>query len=502
MLSNGRTTGAAAQLAPAFPRNSIFCAMAIEACYPEFLRLELPSRHSIPFLTLSGVCHIAFMPFTEEEVSTKIESLAPDLKFLLEDRNVDKTIMAQLADAGFTSMNIFSMLGDSRMEVREVLVDEPFNLGLAVADLQPGEKVRRRAKQAMVLDAWEAAKHRMEERAKKEAAQRAAGGEVKFHPGDHIALRKAFESLHGRIEKECYPAEALIETRYKEAENCTLKADSLKDIISQRHEEDAPEEPKKKGNVRRPMPTTTEELRAVLALLGRSYALAKLKHPGLKWMVDLTPDTWTDHANYLLGDRVHGFKLESAPGVIVKPSWDKVLAYEHHLREEAIRLVLYENFSFGAAMVAARKSTELRERYFTTPVLAQAVTPPPAPPPVPYHAVRSAPRGDRPVQHKGSGPYGGKGDGKKGGKGKKGQAEEWANFTKDSMAAPVWERKTPDGKPICFKYNLPWERCDGYCGMEHVCRICFATDHPVHAHRNSRHGYGPSSSGGGSGRSY
>jgi hypothetical protein len=33
--------------------------------------------------------------------------------------------------------------------------------------------------------------------------------------------------------------------------------------------------------------------------------------------------------------------------------------------------------------------------------------------------------------------------------------------------------KRPDGRSICFKYGRPGTKCDGECGMLHVCQRCF-----------------------------
>ena len=36
---------------------------------------------------------------------------------------------------------------------------------------------------------------------------------------------------------------------------------------------------------------------------------------------------------------------------------------------------------------------------------------------------------------------------------------------------------TPDGRPICFKYNNPDEKCEGGCNRVHCCQFCFGR-HP------------------------
>ena len=42
-------------------------------------------------------------------------------------------------------------------------------------------------------------------------------------------------------------------------------------------------------------------------------------------------------------------------------------------------------------------------------------------------------------------------------------------------------RSTPDGKPICFKYNSQAGCNATKCSFLHACGKCFAMDHPMHA---------------------
>ncbi len=78
----------------------------------------------------------------------------------------------------------------------------------------------------------------------------------------------------------------------------------------------------------------------------------------------------------------------------------------------------------------------------------------------------------------GAGPYSGgckgKGKGKIKGKGGKYQGGKGGPAADSSLA-----RYTPDGRPICFAWNNPKERCRGQCNRAHVCRKCFG-NHPYH----------------------
>jgi hypothetical protein len=77
---------------------------------------------------------------------------------------------------------------------------------------------------------------------------------------------------------------------------------------------------------------------------------------------------------------------------------------------------------------------------------------------------------------------GSKGDGRKN-DGKKGDRQGGGGKDKSKRGAPISKkqllRETPDGRPICFKYNNG-DACDGRCGMAHTCQYpkC-GQDHPA-----------------------
>ena len=66
---------------------------------------------------------------------------------------------------------------------------------------------------------------------------------------------------------------------------------------------------------------------------------------------------------------------------------------------------------------------------------------------------------------KGTGKTKGKGKGKGAGKGKD------KNET--------WHTTTPDGKPICYRYNSAGRTCTDKCGRVHCCQRCLGK-HPVY----------------------
>ena len=128
-----------------------------------------------------------------------------------------------------------------------------------------------------------------------------------------------------------------------------------------------------------------------------------------------------------------------------------MLQYEHAIRKHAYKVMATAGYTFGAALVGvhAYKEPSVKERNFTTPLALHAKRP------QPWNAT------ERPAKRKSA-----KGKGKsKDGKGAK-KLKEGSD-------------RTPDGQPICFRYNGKGGCKQGAkCHFVHVCMLCFGK-HPA-----------------------
>ena len=138
--------------------------------------------------------------------------------------------------------------------------------------------------------------------------------------------------------------------------------------------------------------------------------------------------------------------------------------YDKKMREKICELV-GEGRTLVGAFLEARTSSTLRDLYIVTP-LALGDSSQEGTFDISGGGGSSSKRDrkrsrDRPRKHKNDkGSKGGKSG--KGGKDKK-RVKTMAN-----------------GKPICFKFNNVGEKCEGACGMLHVCQLCLSPDHPRH----------------------
>ena len=206
------------------------------------------------------------------------------------------------------------------------------------------------------------------------------------------------------------------------------------------------------------MPAGPEQLRLRLTVMYNALAMIKLKHPGRNELTDIDADLIEKYKDYLLGDYVYGLRSAEAAGSMIPP-WTLVLGYEHAIRKFANKLVSQEGYKFGEALKKAWKDATIKERHFISPLSLYGKRSADGPPATPANAERPG--------------KGGKKGGKKGGaKGTKGQPHTYQSGKGSS--------RTPDNKPICFRYNAKGGCKKGAkCHFTHVCSICFGP-HPRH----------------------
>ena len=165
-----------------------------------------------------------------------------------------------------------------------------------------------------------------------------------------------------------------------------------------------------------------------------------------------------------------------------KPEWAIVLHYELEIRKRANELIQEEGMDIETALTTAWKDPELRGLHFVTPYLRQCskVSSPggavEAPKKEDWRRKGGDRGGDRYNPYKG-GKDGKYGKGKSGkGKGDKDNGKNWYGLSRNGKLVA----NTPLGPRICFKHNKhdANDKCDGNCGMEHVCRVsgCYKTE--------------------------
>ena len=178
------------------------------------------------------------------------------------------------------------------------------------------------------------------------------------------------------------------------------------------------------------------------------------------WLQGLELRHFLKYTDYVLGDRCYNLQVVGPDfeKVALKPPWTIVLSYELEMRKQAVKEAHRKNTPLHEELEKVTKDAELKELFFTSPVVFARKT-----------SGSDEPSWKRPrLDSKGRGK--GKDKGKT--KGKKGKFILVAN--------------APDGKQICFSYNSP-AGCPGGCGRLHVCRVkgCLKS-HPAYQHSTDK----------------
>ena len=398
--------------------------------------------------------------FTDAEVQKGfISLLEPDFHGLLQREEVSAVTQARLAHVGCKSLSRFNSVADTRVQLR-TFAQQTLQLDPAAGVMEV----------AALVDAWEAAKVRMEVRHKAEAEANSSSLPISLPKVEVQDLVKKFEAAFYKLEDKLTPAASTLELIFDQVENRELKTMYLQQFLSK---EDAEVEPMgcmldksgvlkiKKGYGETKEPSSPEELRHRVRVVAHAFLMCGLKYPQRVVFEDLMPQDFLNYVDYLLSDQVMGLKAEDEEGnKVSSPSLKLVLSYEHQIRKEMVKRI-NEGVKVQEALLAARKDVNIKERYFLTPAAMNALT-------AQKRERSRSPRGDRRFGDKGWNPSRNKGKGK----GKKG---------KDNL-----HTHTPDGRQICFRWNSMKERCRFKCGRVHVCQRCLSSEHPLHMCKQSK----------------
>ena len=326
--------------------------------------------------------------------------------------------------------------------------------------IDPTESLKLRAQAAGVVVAWKTAISRVERQAEAEATHEVRDIAKPIPSTEYIAMRQAFAAKFGELEDKHIPAKEFIEKKLGELESGEFRAEPLTEIISRDEVDPDTLLPHwdakgtlslKKGGSKTAMPSGPEELRLRLTVLQNTLIMIQLKHPGRRELEDVNFALFEKYKEYLLGDYCYGLRSSEDSGSLVPP-WSLVLSYEHAIRKHAYKVMATAGYSFGAALTHAYKEPSVKERNFTTPLALHAKRP------QPWTA-----NTEQPPTKKGR--KGAKGNGK----GKDGKGAKKLKEGSD---------RTPDGKPICFRYNAKGCKNGAKCHFAHVCMLCFGK-HPT-----------------------
>ena len=397
---------------------------------------------------------------TEDEKQKALDSAGADLAFLLAKEGVTEEVQVKLYAAGVTRLSQFAAFATDVTDFKAVLKTD--------LSLDPADGLAIRVQVAGLVCAFKAAQVRSARYAEYEGELDAKQMTKPLPPSDMMAMRRAYEAQYWRLEDVEVPSRSYMEQRLEEIERGDVRAEPLANVFSKDEEQPDVLTPVwtgagnltlKRGQNRGEPPAGPEALRKRLTLMGVGLAMMGFRHTNRPELQGIDPHLMNQYLSYLLGDYCYNLIARTSDGsAVAAPAWSQVITYELAIRKKAWALVQSEGITFSTGLRQAWADPVVKERNFTTPLALHT------------YAKRAAgnidddgkgkkwrAKGDKDTK-------GGKGSGK-GPKGDKGDGKG--------------NDRTPDGRPICYRYNDKTNPCKRRtCKFVHVCRICLG-QHPA-----------------------
>ncbi|CAE8592677.1 unnamed protein product [Polarella glacialis] len=283
-------------------------------------------------------------------------------------------LQAKIAQKGYTSMALFSVMAAGRVEL-EARAVRSFLLDPAATSLTPDQVDLVEITTAKLVAAWMEAKQRFEEHNKLNSASRASNLPMIIPKALLVSLRGRFEALHGRISDKVYPCAHMVEVRIEEVEEGTLSATPLEEVICVELGQDTFSSDSvsihgvrfRKAPKAIAAPKNTEELRTRFKTLAMAFVLSSFKHTSTLWLRTVSMEAFAEYVEYLLSEHVASYQLDQDE-LSLKATWSTALGYDLAMRKRMVRSITYPpHLDFAAAMKQAMQDPVVRERRFITP---------------------------------------------------------------------------------------------------------------------------------------
>ena len=318
---------------------------------------------------------------TEDEQTTAINLLEPDLGAVFEENRVRRDVQAALATMDVVDCKTFARIEETSTALRVWLHDD---VGL---ERNGADKIVV----AKVVAAWEAAQTRTRALQTQEAEERSAGLPASITGGAFIAARRAWEenpaanlAMGQSLSAAELPAKSYLEWRFAQVDDGEFLAEALAEVASQQEEAQQVDDTTqadfvqqgnkavmrlRRARAKSAMPITTEQLRHKYRLMAVHWGMFTTRYPNKSWAAKYSPQTFRDRVDWLLGENVAELKAVNPQGnESVRPTWSVVLRYELELRKEATRRMNLAGSTIADALHLARLSDDIRTRYLITPL--------------------------------------------------------------------------------------------------------------------------------------
>ena len=243
--------------------------------------------------------------------------------------------------------------------------------------------IEGRAQIASIVVAWEAARDYDQKEHELRAEARILGQKRILQVQERQSMLRAVSAVHGKLNETETPSNEYLSAKAEQCEANEPLAASL-DMISSRKDsqvESIQSSVDPTGLVRvtktlakQEMPFNSEGYRRIMKVEAFAWLCMSARYKAKPFLQDLKLETITKFVDFILGDRVANLRLPSSTGKDTRPPWAVVLAFEHKLRAEAMRMVVDDGETIASAMEKVTKDPSLKETY-TSPRLWRYMQP-------------------------------------------------------------------------------------------------------------------------------
>ena len=301
-----------------------------------------------------------------------------DLQLVLQEAGASLDTQYKVVQV-HTTRRRFQAIADNRAEAR--LAAEK-DIGLDKSTIEG------RAQIASIVVAWEAAKDYDQKEHELRAEARILGQKRILQVQERQSMLRAVSAVHGKLNETETPSNEYLSAKAEQCEANEPLAASL-DMISSRKDsqvESIQSSVDPTGLVRatktlakQEMPFNSEGYRRTMKVEAFAWLCMAARYKAKPFLQNLRLETFTKFVDFILGDRVANLRLPSSTGKDqhpTRPPWAIVLAFEHKLRSEAMRMVVDDGETIASAMEKVTKDPSLKETYFTTPLALHAAEQP------------------------------------------------------------------------------------------------------------------------------
>ena len=296
-----------------------------------------------------------------------------ELTFIFAEAGLATNLQYQLVEQGFKTVRRFAAIEDTTPEARKAFQ--------GLLGIDPTEGAPQRLQIAVLIDAWSVATASAKKQIEVRAEAKALDQRRPISHNDRMAMRRVLEDRYGRTPDDEIPGAPYVTTKTEEVEQDDPQASPLDEIA---HLEHATEFELTVGldpggtirTIRKQLkvsiPSTPEQYRKRLRVEGNLWMMMATKFTNRPWLKDIGPDAFGKFVDYVLGRKVWELEVPSAAvglPATPKPPWALILAYEYQLRKAAFDLVRRDGTPLAQALREVTTNTELKDIYFTTPLV-------------------------------------------------------------------------------------------------------------------------------------